>query len=235
MPLKKHNFRYLSIKEQDVEYRPREKLIEKGAENLTKAELLGIIIGSGIENLHAVDLGSHILRSNDNSFHKVSKLSVKELQQFKGIGEAKATILASVMEIARRMHDDATINPIKLSTPEDIHKFMKGKLMNRITEEFWIILLNSANHIIKAMQISKGGIDEATVDPKVIFKQSFLHNATKIILVHNHPSGNTEPSSHDIQVTSSIASVTEQLGFTFVDHIIVGETKHFSFQENGFI
>ena len=85
------------------------------------------------------------------------------------------------------------------------------------------------------MQISKGGINEATVDPKVIFKHSFLHNATKIILVHNHPSGDTEPSSHDIQVTSSIASVTKQLGFTFVDHIIVGATKHFSFQENGFI
>ena len=221
-----------TIKDRNQEDRPREKLINNGKHTLSKAELLGLVIGSGIQGANAIDLAREILNACDNSLSKLAKLSVSELCQFKGIGQAKASLILTTMELAVRFERDIqNIHRTKIEHAEDIYKFMKPRLRNKLAEEFWVILLNTAGYVIKAVQISKGGLSRTVVDPRMVFKECLLHNAAGMILVHNHPSGNVAPSQSDIELTMSIEKGSSVFGVRLVDHLIFGETKFFSFDE----
>ncbi|MGB0357083.1 MAG: RadC family protein, partial [Cytophagales bacterium] len=214
------------------EDRPREKLIRNGKNTLSKAELLGLVIGSGIEGTTSVDLAREILAAYDNNLSKIAQLSVAELCQFKGIGHAKASLILSVMELAVRFERDIHgVSRKKITNAEDIYRYMKLSLRNKLTEEFWVILLNIAGYVIKAVQISKGGLSRTIVDPRMVFKACLIHNAVGFVLVHNHPSGNVEPSQADIQLTMSIQKGSKVFGLRMVDHLIFGDRDFFSFEE----
>ena len=228
-------YRYLKIKDQDKEDQPREKLRNEGRKALTKAELLGIIIGSGIENINSVDLAKQVLKAYDYNLATISKLSVKELQQFKGIGEAKATLILAVMELANRVQQDLHIAKPTVNRAKDVYQLMQPKLRGKLTEEFWLILVNSRTQVIKVSQISKGGLAKTTVDIRVIFKELFIHNAVGVIFVHNHPSGDPEPSRADIDLTQKFVKSSKLFGLNMLDHLIFSDTKYFSFAEAGLL
>lgn len=222
--------RYLKIKEQSEEDRPREKMLSKGRNSLTKAELLGLIIGSGTVKMTAVDLARQLLQASDNSLVNLAKLSAEQLQQFQGIGQAKATLIISALELGHRFEADLkrTKQP-KITSAKDAYRFMKPHLRGKLVEEFWIIMLNSQSKVIKASQISKGGLSKTVVDHRVVFKECLLNNSIGIILVHNHPSGHVEPSNADIVLTEKIKEASSLLGFKVLDHLIFGDDRYFSF------
>ncbi|MEM7173723.1 MAG: UPF0758 domain-containing protein, partial [Bacteroidota bacterium] len=179
----------LKIQDWAEEDRPRERLMKLGSENLSEAELLGILIGSGVQHVSAVDLAKHILQAHNNSLEELSKRSVVELLKFKGIGQAKAVVIVSAMELAKRKNHNLPKSAEKITSSEETYALMKTRLLGKITEEFWIILLNKNNRIIKVLPISKGGLSTTSVDSRVIFKKALDHNAIGIVLVHNHPGG----------------------------------------------
>lgn len=225
--------KYLKIKDKNDEDRPREKLIRKGAPILTKAELLGIIIGSGTEKRTAVDLATQILQAYNNNLSMVAKLTAEELKRFKGIGNAKAALIISTMELASRLQQDMQLKLASLNTPEDTYTLMKPILSNKLTEEFWIILLNNQNRVIKISQISKGGLAKANIDARLIFKQCFVYNAAGIVLVHNHPSGSLVPSNSDIKATRRLEKAAKMLNFKILDHVIITNKTYCSFVDEG--
>lgn len=226
---------YLKIKDKNDEDRPREKLIAKGQHILTKAELLGIIIGSGIEKRTAVDLAAQILHTYNNNLSFIAKLSVEELKNFKGIGDAKAALIVSTMELAYRLQKDTQAKLLLVKTASAAYTLMQPILTNKLVEECWIILLNSQSRVIKVSQVSKGGLSKASVDPRLVFKQCFLYNAVGLILVHNHPSGNTTPSPSDVDITKRLHHAAKILDLKILDHIIFTNEDYFSFADEGLL
>lgn len=221
-----------TIKHRNKEDRPREKLISNGTGTLSKAELLGLVIGSGIQGTNSIDLARIILGACGNNLSKLARLSVAELCQFKGIGRAKASLILSVMELAVRFERDIhRMTSTKITNAGDIYRYMKPKLRSKLTEEFWIMLLNTVGYVIEAVQISKGGLNRTVVDPRMVFKTCLLHNAVGLVLVHNHPSGSVEPSQADIELTMKIQKGSRVFGLRLVDHLIFGERTFFSFDE----
>lgn len=226
---------YLKIKDKNDEDRPREKLITKGSHILTKAELLGLIIGSGTEKRTAVDLAAEILNTYNNNLSFIAKLSIEELKKFKGIGSAKAALIVSAMELANRLHGDSPAKLLLVKTAINAYTLMQPLLTNKLVEEFWVILLNSHSRVIKVHQLSKGGLSKASVDPRLIFKQCFLYNAVGLILVHNHPSGNTTPSPSDVDITERLHNAAKVLDLKILDHIIFTDEDYFSFADEGLL
>lgn len=224
----------LNIKIHDlaIEDRPREKLLEKGCKVLTNAELLAIIIGSGNSNSSAVNLAQIILKNYNNDLDVLAKCTIKDLQKFKGIGEAKAIAIISAMELCRRRESQIKNTVPVLKNSESIYNMMRSDLVDKIIEEFWIILVNNSNRFIKKQLISSGGISSTLVDPRVIFKTALEHSATAIILVHNHPSGNLSPSLRDIEITKKIIDGAKILDLIVLDHIIIAGNSYFSFVDD---
>ena len=223
---------YLKIQDWAKADRPREKLLEKGSSALTEAELLGILIGSGTKKMSAVNLAQLILKYYDNNLNLLAKCSVKELQRFKGIGEAKAISIASAMELARRRTRQDIIARPKLQDSSSIYHFIRSELVDKPVEEFWAIFVNNANYLLKKQFISSGGLDATLADPKVIFSAALDHQAAGVVLVHNHPSGNPEPSSNDIALTKKLIEGGKFLDITVLDHIIVAGDTYFSFVDD---
>ncbi len=220
---------YLKIQDWAVEDRPREKLMDKGSASLTDAELIGILIGSGIKNMSAVSLAQQILKYHNNNLDELAKRSVKELQKFKGIGEAKAITIVSAMELSRRKKNLKHSKKPKITDANSVHKLMKPVLSDKFTEEFWVILLNNANDVIKKQCISNGGLDSTIADPRIIFKLALEYNSTGIILVHNHPSGSLCPSREDIQLTENLIKNGKLLDIQILDHVIFTNSDYLSF------
>jgi len=213
--------------------RPREKLMEKGVTALSDAELIAIILGSGSRNESAVELAKRILASTDNSFHKLARLSVAELTRFQGMGNAKAVSVVAAMEIARRRSESQADPDTKIRSSYDAFQLMAPLLMDLNYEEFWVILLSQSTKIIKRKKISQGGIAGTVTDIRVILREAILHSASSMILAHNHPSGNLEPSSADINITHKIKDGAALIDIRVLDHIIIGETKYYSFADDG--
>lgn len=227
-------YTYLKIQDWNKEDRPREKLITMGRHTLSNVELLAILIRSGTQHVSAVDLAQHILKAHDYNLNELAKRSVEELLKFKGIGQAKAVTIVSAMELATRRSNKAdTIK--KINASKYAYTLMKPKLLGKLTEEFWIILLNRNNHVIKTCQISKGGLSKTIVDPKMVFKSALEHSASGIILVHNHPSGNPKPSQQDIGLTKNLENGSHILDIKILDHIIFTENSYFSFADEGIL
>jgi len=226
---------YLKIKDKNDEDRPREKLITKGQHILTKAELLGLIIGSGTEKRTSVDVAAEILNTYNNNLTFIAKLSIEELKNFNGIGDAKAALIVSAMELANRLQNDSQAKLLLVKTARNAYTLMQPVLTNKLVEEFWVILLNSQSRVIKVHQVSKGGLSKASVDPRLVFKQCFLYNAVGLILVHNHPSGNTTPSPSDVDITKRLSSAAKVLDLKILDHIIFTDEDYFSFADEGLL
>ena len=224
-----------TIKDWAEEDRPREKLLTKGKSVLSEAELIAILIGSGNKNQTAVELGQHILNHCGNNINTLAKLSVKDLQKFKGIGEAKAVSIVSALEIGRRRKLIDTHKQPEVKSSNDTFELIKGDLLDLGHEEFWIILLKRNNEVIKKEMISKGGVSGTMVDSKIIFKRALEETASSLLLAHNHPSGNLKPSKQDIQLTKKIKEGGESLDIKLLDHLIVAGDSFFSFADENML
>lgn len=213
--------------------RPREKLVLQGRRQLTDAELIAILIGSGSRTETAVDLSKRILLSCNNDLDRLAQLSVKELSKFKGIGEAKAIAIVAALELGRRRKDIVAVKQQKITSSIDAHLVIKADLADLPHEEFWVILMNRANVVIGKHFISKGGQGATVVDPKVIFKLALEHNAAAMILVHNHPSGNLKASQADISITKNMIALGKLMEVSVFDHLIVYNDSFLSLMDEG--
>ncbi len=225
---------YYSIKSWAEEDRPREKLLMKGREALSDAELLAILIGSGTKKKSAVDLSKDILFSIQNNLNQLGKISIHDLMKFPGIGEAKAISIAAALELGRRRKENS--NPLKrdkITTSRDAFEILQSHLSDLPHEEFWVLLLNRANNFIKKVSVSKGGITGTVVDAKLILKSAIENLATSIVLCHNHPSGNLKPSQADIDLTKNLKQAGQMIDMQILDHIIIAGNGYFSFADEG--
>ncbi len=222
-----------SIKYWSESDRPRERLLLKGKNSLSDAELLAILMGSGNAHESAVDLSKRILNSVQNNLVELSRLSVGDLQKFKGIGEAKAVALVAAMELGRRRRSAEALEKKSIRASRDAFEILQPYLADISYEQFVILLLNRANHVLRVVNISEGGVMGTVADPKKIFKLALENNACGIILGHNHPSGSTQPSDADIKLTRRLKDGGRLLEIDVLDHLIVGAEKYFSFADEG--
>lgn len=215
--------------------RPREKLAEKGKSALSDAELLAIIIGSGSKDESAVDLCKSILSFNQHNLYQLGKMSITELTRFKGIGEAKAISIIAALELGRRRRQNEALKLEKITSSNDVFECFNGSIGDINFEEFWILILNRANKILKKEKISSGGISGTVADTRLIFKSAIDNLGSAIILVHNHPSGNLKPSQADITLTKRIKEGGKLLEIPVLDHLIIAENQYFSFADEGLL
>ncbi|WP_339609845.1 DNA repair protein RadC [uncultured Roseivirga sp.] len=225
----------LNILKWAEEDRPREKLLSKGKAALSDAELIAILIGSGSRELSAVDLSKKVLSHSNNDLNTLAKQSVNELQQFKGIGEAKAISIVSALELGRRRKIFESPKKIKISNSKDAYELMKPELMDQPVEQFWVIMLKRNNEVIQKRVISLGGVSGTVADPKVIFKKALEDLASGIILIHNHPSGNLRASQADIKLTEKLKNAGSLLEIPVLDHIIFTDDGYYSFADENLI
>jgi DNA repair protein RadC len=220
-----------SIKNWSDDDKPREKLIQKGRSVLSDAELLAILIGSGNRDESAVALSKRILASTNNNLNQLGKLTIKQLIQFKGIGEAKAVTIAAALEIGRRRRDGTQQKIAKINSSKDAFELLQPILGELPHEEFWIIYLNNSNKIVHKEQLSKGGITGTLVDVRLVLKQALEFGAVGLILAHNHPSSTLNPSNADKQITVKLKTAAEALDIKVLDHLIITEKAYFSFAD----
>lgn len=227
------NNTYTSIKHWAEEDRPREKLMTKGAEALTNAELLAILIGGGTTKKSAVELMQEVLHDCGDTLRGLNHMTLQDLMRFNGIGEAKALTIIAAAEIGKRriMEDSREIQQFRSSA--DVLKYMTPIIQDLNHEESWALLLNNNARLLHLSHLSKGGLAETTVDVRMLLKEALLHDATSFILVHNHPSGNIRPSRHDEELTLRVNRAAQALNLRMIDHVIVTEGDYYSFSENG--
>ncbi len=222
-----------SIKNWSDDDRPREKMTKLGAEVLSNAELLAIIINNGSKEKSAVDLAKEIMQLGQNNLDELGKLSLKDLQKIKGIGEAKAISIAAALEIGRRRSAGDVFQKPKMSSSKDIAHYLRTVLKDNAHEVFAVLFLNKANKVNGYKIISRGGIDGTVADPRLILKEALDHNATSLILSHNHPSGNLKPSRQDVELTHKIKIAASYFDIKILDHIIVSDEGYYSFADEG--
>ncbi len=224
------------IKNWAIEDRPREKFAHKGRQALTDTELLAILIGTGTKNITAVDLARNLLAAANNSLDKLGHFSLSDLKKFKGIGEAKAINIAAALELGRRRKE---ANSEKVESPitssKDVYMRFSNLFLELKTENFAIALLNRANKVMQHFVISTGGVSGTVADPRVILKPCIELQASGLILMHNHPSGNLKPSQADIDLTNKIKGATQFIDIKLFDHLIFTDTGYFSFADEGLL
>ena len=226
----------LKIKDLHKSERPREKLMESGVTSLTNAELLGVILGSGSAQMNSISLAQLILNDCEQNLDVLAKFSLKDFQRFSGVGEAKAIAIISALELSRRRNSGAKLSANSVyNNAESIYKLMREELIDKVTEEFWLVLLNSSNKLIKKQCISKGGLNTTIVDPRVLFKTVIDYSAVGVVMVHNHPSGNPNPSRRDIEITKKMVEGSKYLDINIIDHIIISASSYYSFADEGLL
>lgn len=220
----------IKMKELPVSERPYEKLKMYGAENLSNAELLAIIIKTGTKEYSALDLANSILNLNDNKekddLSFIQEISIAELMRIKGIGQVKAIQLLAVCELVKRINKPINKENIKIKEAKDVAKLLMNELRYEKREKVKVILLNSKNIVLKIKDISYGGTNFAMIEPKEILAEAIKLQAPKIIVIHNHPSGDVTPSKADFNITDRIYEASQILGIEFLDHIIIGDNKY---------
>lgn len=229
------NSNSFSIKNWSQDDQPREKLRDKGKSALSDAELVAILIGSGNREESAVDLCKRILASVDNNLNALGKVSLKQLMDFKGIGEAKAITIAAALELGRRRKLEDAVRLEQITSSRDVYDIMQPVLGELSHEEFWILYLNNSNKILQKQQLSKGGITGTLVDVRLVLKQALEVGATALILSHNHPSGTLKASQADIDITKKLKVAALSLDIKVLDHIIVTEKAYFSFADENIL
>ncbi|MBR3445446.1 MAG: DNA repair protein RadC [Prevotella sp.] len=223
----------LSINQWAEEDRPREKLMRLGAEALSNAELLAILIGSGSPKETAVELMKRVLNGCNNNLNTLGKRTIHELCQYNGIGEAKAISILAACELGKRRQAEKAEERKSLGSASAIYEYMHPKMQDLDTEEAWILLMNQNYKLIKAERISHGGITETAVDVRIIIREALLHNATVVAFCHNHPSNNLRPSNDDNRLTQRIKSACDTMRLYFLDHLIITDGAYYSYHEEG--
>ena len=213
--------------------KPREKLMLKGKQVLSDAELIAILIGSGNRSESAVELSKRILASVDNNLNALGKLSIQQLMTFKGIGEAKAISIIAAMELGRRRRTEEATELKKITSSKSIFELMQPIIGELPHEEFWVLYLNNSNKVLSKSQQGKGGITGTLVDTRLVFKSALELGATALILCHNHPSGALIPSDADKQITRKMKAAGQNLDIQVLDHLIITENGYYSFNDEG--
>ncbi len=223
----------LNIKQWAEEDRPREKMVKLGTEALSDAELLAILIGKGSAKEDAVSLMKRVLADSKNNLNTLGKMSIHELCQYNGIGEAKAITIQAACELGKRRQMESPEERPDLGTATRIYNHMHPIMQDLDVEEFWVLLLNQHYRLIKKVRISHGGITETAVDIRIIMKEAVLANTTILAVCHNHPSGNLKPSRQDDELTKSIKRACELMHIHFLDHVIITDGQYYSYHEQG--
>ncbi|AWG21362.1 hypothetical protein FFWV33_07395 [Flavobacterium faecale] len=213
--------------------KPREKLMLKGKAALSDAELIAILIGSGSRNESAVELSKRILNSVGGNLNALGKMSLSQLTEFKGIGEAKAISIMAASELGRRRRAEDAVELTKVTSSKLVFEIMQPIIGELPHEEFWILYLNNSNKIISKRQLSIGGITGTLVDVRLVFKNALELGAVSLILCHNHPSGTLVPSEADKNITRKLKAAGDSLEVKVLDHLIVTENNYFSFVDEG--
>jgi DNA repair protein RadC len=225
--------KFSGIKSWAEDERPREKLLAKSPASLSDVELLAILIGTGTRELSAVDLARNIYNSVSQEITELSRLTIKDMTRFKGIGEAKAINIAAALELGRRRRLKENMEKRKITSSRDAFEILHPLLSDNNYEEFWIITLNRGNIVKKTHKLSEGSVAGTVADPKKIFRYALEDNASAIILCHNHPSGNSTPSKKDHEITQKCKNAGVFLDMPVLDHIIVAQDQYFSFADEG--
>ena len=223
----------LTIREWAEDDRPREKMLKKGTQSLSDAELLAILIGSGNKDESAVELSRRILRECKDNLNELAQLTISDLyKRFKGIGEAKAITIKAALELGKRRKMQNMLERKTIQTSRDFFELFEPVLIDLPHEEFWIALLNSALKVIEIKRLTQGGTSQTIVDVPMLLRMTLEKSASGIAVAHNHPSGETNPSREDENITQKIKSGCDAVGIKFLDHIIVTKGKYYSFADN---
>ena len=223
----------LTINNWAEEDRPRDKMASLGAEALSNAELLAILIGSGSTKESAVELMKRIMADCKNNLNTLGKMSIHELCQYNGIGEAKAITILAACELGKRRQMETPEERPDLGTATRIYNHMHPVMQDLDVEEFWVLLMNQHYRLIKKVRISHGGITETAVDIRIIMKEAVLSNCTILAVCHNHPSGNLKPSCQDDDLTKDIKRACKLMRIHFLDHVIITDGQYYSYHESG--
>lgn len=225
----------IKITEWAVEDRPREKLISKGTSSLSDAELLGILISSGTKEKSAVDLGRELLGMVNNNLNSLGKLSINDLIKLNGIGPARAVTIAAALELGRRRKLAEVPEAPQIKCSKDVADIFQPLLSDLLHEEFWILFLNRSNRVISRMKLSQGGVSGTVTDVRIVMKKAIENLASGIIVCHNHPSGNLNPSESDTKITQKIKEAGNLMDIQLLDHLIISDKDYYSFADNGLI
>ena len=225
----------LNINQWAEEDRPREKMERLGAQALSDAELLAILIGSGSPKEDAVSLMKRILNDCNNNLNTLGKKSIHDLCQYNGVGPAKAITIMAACELGKRRQEEKAEERPDVGTATLIYNHMHPTLQDKDVEEFWILLMNQNHRLIKKMCIAHGGISEVSVDIRIIMREAVLANATILAVCHNHPSGSLVPSRMDNDLTHSIQNACKLMRIRFLDHVIVNDGAYYSYHEEGLV
>lgn len=223
----------LSVKEWAKEDRPREKMMQKGPEALSNAELLAILIGSGNSKETAVDLMKRLLHDNKDNLAMLGKMSVSELMKYNGIGEAKAITIIAACELGKRRQQSAMPEIPILDKPEKIYQYMHPKMCDLNVEEAYVLLMKTNHQLISCIKLSHGGLAETAVDVRMVLKEALMAEATIIALVHNHPSGSINPSRNDNELTKQVLQACNTMRIYMADHVIITDGNYYSYREQG--
>jgi DNA repair protein RadC len=225
----------LKITDWAVEDRPREKMIRYGTSTLSDAELLGILISSGTKENSAVDLGRELLSRVNNNLTALGRLTIADLTKIHGIGNARAVTIAAALELGRRRKLAEIPEVVQIKCSRDVADIFQPILSDLLHEEFWILFLNRSNKVINRMKLSQGGISGTVTDVRLVMKRAIETLASGIIVCHNHPSGNLNPSESDSRITQKIKEAGNLLDIQLLDHLIISDKDYYSFADNGLI
>ncbi|WP_297328678.1 DNA repair protein RadC [uncultured Bacteroides sp.] len=225
----------LNINQWAVEDRPREKMMQKGAEALSDAELLAILIGSGNTEESAVSLMQRVLTNSGNDLNQLGKWEIQDYSRFKGLGPAKSLTIMAALELGKRRKQQEHTERTTIHWSKDIYEIFHPILCDLPQEEFWVLLMNHAARVINKVRISRGGIDQTTADVRSILREALLQRATQIALIHNHPSGNPQPSMEDQKLTQFVQKGAQTMNIRLTDHVIITDGKYYSFIDEGIL
>ncbi|HER10109.1 MAG TPA: DNA repair protein RadC [Bacteroides sp.] len=230
-----HDYRPCSLKTWAVEERPREKVMANGIQFLSDSELLAILLGSGARNVTAVELARHLLRSVDNNLQELGRQSLTDLQKIRGVGPAKAITVLAALELGRRRAGMHHIDRVPVKSSRTVYELFHPLLGDLDHEEFWLLMLNRANRVLGRYKVSQGGLAGTVIDTRIILKKALDNLATSIIVCHNHPSGNNQPSDADVKITEKWKKAADMLEIKLLDHVIIADKSYFSFADEGLV
>jgi DNA repair protein RadC len=223
-----------SIREWAMDDRPREKMMKNGAEALSNAELLAILLGSGTKKESAVDLAKRILGVAGNNLNELGKISIDNLcKQFHGIGPVKAVTIAAALEIGKRRRTSEVVRRVQIRNSRDIYDLFHARMVDLDHEECWVLLMNNQHRILDTIRVSHGGVSETTVDPKIVLKFALEKLASSLVLCHNHPSGNPYPSACDDRITQKLKQACQNMDIQLTDHLVFCESGYYSYADEG--
>jgi DNA repair protein RadC len=230
-----NRYNSLALSTWAVEERPREKVLANGVQYLSDAELLAILLGSGTKNMTVVELARQILKDAGNNLQLLGRMGIEELLRIKGVGPAKAITVLAALELGRRRSGLQHPEKIPVKSSETVYRLFLPLLGDLEHEEFWLLMLNRANRVLGRYKVSQGGLSGTVIDTRIILKKALDNLASSIIVCHNHPSGNKQPSDADVKITEKLKKAAEMLEIKLLDHVIIADKSYFSFADEGLI